>query len=119
MGGALWYSVTHPDLIAGRDGAASLVVLAAVVTLITTGFMATAGRRMIRHGPVLAVLAGGAFLPILLTGAAFVLALGGHAGTDGGGILVGMALILSICAVPLTLTTSMLYVVYARTRRTD
>lgn len=112
---ALW-SAFSTNMIVGRDGAGTLTLLAAVASLITAGFMATIGRRMMRRSYLLAVLAGCVFLPLLMNGTALLLARHHPHGTDGGGMLVGITLILSVCVLPITLATSVLYVVMARKR---
>jgi hypothetical protein len=93
-----------------------MALLAGIVALITVGFMATVGRRVMLHSSVTAVLMGCAFLPLLMNAGAFAISLSSSAGTDGGGILVFASLVLSICALPVTIATSVLYVV-ARRRR--
>ena len=107
----LWSAFSHPSTIVGQDGAGTLVVLAAVVALVTAGFMATVGRKVLARSSVIAVLMGCAFVPSLMIALAFLMARSAPDGTDGGGILVMAALVLSICAIPVTLATSVLYVV--------
>ena len=111
---ALWFTFSHPSTIIGRDGAGDLLLAAAIVALITAAFMATVGRRIMKRSPILAVLIGFAFLPFVMNALAFLLAWNGPEGADGGGILVFATLVMSICALPVTLTTSVLYVLYRR-----
>jgi hypothetical protein len=116
---ALWSTLSHPSTIAGRDGIGTLVLLAAIVALVTVGFMATVGRRVMAHNFLIAILLGGAFLPFLISALAFFAARSNPEGTDGGGILFFAVLVLSITALPVTLTTSVLYVVFRRKRFAD
>ncbi|MDD1453194.1 hypothetical protein NHF48_023315 [Sphingomonas sp. H160509] len=113
---ALWSALSHPNTIAGRDGIGTLVLLAAIVALITAGFMATAGRRVMGHSSIIAILLGAAFLPFIMNVLAFVATRSNPEGTDGGGILVFAVLVLSVSALPVTLATSVLYVVVRRKR---
>jgi hypothetical protein len=108
---ALWSVLSHPSTIDGRDGVGTLVLLAAIVALVTAGFMETVGRRVMTHSSISAILLGGAFLPGLATALAFLATRSNPEGTDGGGILIFAALVLSIGALPVTLATSVLYVV--------
>ena len=68
---------------------------------------------MLRSSTI-ATLMGCAFLPLLMNAGAFAITLSSPAGTDGGGILAFAALVLSICALPVTIATSVLYVVMQR-----
>ena len=113
---ALWSTLSHPSTIAGRDSFGTLVLLAAIVALVTVGFMATVGRRVMAHSPLIAILLGSAFLPFLMGALAFSATGSNREGTDGGGILLFAVLVLSITALPVTLTTSVLYVVFRRKR---
>ncbi len=117
MLGALWSVFSHPGTIAGRDGVGTLVLPAVIVALLTFGFMAAVGRHVMGRFPVVAVLLGCVFVPSVMNALAFLAASSDRAGTDGGGILVFAALVLSICAVPVTLATSVLYAVVWRRRR--
>ena len=108
---ALWSTFSHPDTIAGRDGAGTLALLALVVALATSGFMAMIGRRIMPYSPALAIVSGCAFVPLLMNLGAFAVALGEPAGGDGGGILMFAALALSVAALPVTLAVSITYVV--------
>jgi hypothetical protein len=108
---ALWAVFSHPSTIVGRDGAGTLALLTTVAALATAGFMATVGRRVMVHSSVIAVLLGCAFLPLLMNAFALLAAQSHPAGTDGGGILLFATLVLSICALPVTLATSLLYVI--------
>jgi hypothetical protein len=101
-------------MIVGRDGLGSLLMLAALVALITLAFMAIAGRRLMARSSVLAAVAGCAFLPLLVNVAANLIAWNQPAGTDVGGMLVFAVLVLSIAALPVTLATSLLYVLIRR-----
>lgn len=112
----LWSVFSHPSTIVGRDGVGTLVLPAVIVALITFGFMATVGRQLLGRSPFVAVLLGCAFVPLMMNALALLAASGGPAGTDGGGMLVLAALVLSICAVPVTLATSVLYAVIWRRR---
>jgi drug/metabolite transporter (DMT)-like permease len=103
--------LSHPSTIDGRDGVGTLVLLAAIVALVTAGFMETVGRRVMTHSSISAILLGGVFLPGLATALAFLATRSNPEGTDGGGILIFAALVLSIGALPVTLATSVLYVV--------
>lgn len=111
---ALWSAFQNPGTIVGRDGAPTLILLAGIAALLALGFMATAGRRLARRRPVIAALTGGAFVPLLMNTLAVVVALAQPAGTDGGGILVFAALLFSICVLPVTTATSVLYIVLRR-----
>ena len=111
---ALWSAFQNPGIIVGRDGAPTLVLLAGVAALVTLGFMVTIGQRLATRRPIIAALMGGAFVPLLMNTLAIVVALAQPAGTDGGGILVFAALLLSICVLPVTAATSVLYVVLRR-----
>ncbi len=113
---ALWSVLSHPSTIVGRDGVGTLVVPAVIVALVTFGFMATVGRQVLGRCPVVAVLLGCAFVPLMMNALAFLAMSGSPDGTDGGGMLVLVALVLSICAVPVTLATSVLYAVIWRRR---
>lgn len=113
---ALWSVFSHPSTIISRNGVGSLALPVVVLILFTLGFMATVGRRVLGRCPVAAVLLGCAFVPLMMNALAFLAASGGPAGTDGGGMLVLIALVLSICAVPITLATSVLYAVVWRRR---
>lgn len=119
MTDAFWSAISNPSMIVGRDGAGTIWLLAGFGIVITAGFMAIAGRRMMVRSRVGAVLMGGLFLPVLLTGGAFVLSLGHPSGMDGGGILFFVSLVLSICALPVTMATSVLYVILRRRRLVD
>lgn len=111
---ALWSAFSHPDTIAGRDGAGTLALLALLVALVTSGFMAMIGRRIMPYSPALAILSGCAFVPLLMNLGAFAVALAGPAGTDGGGILMFAALVLSLAALPVTFAVSITYVVFRK-----
>lgn len=111
---ALWSAFSHPSTIVGRDGAGNLLLAAAAAVLITAAFMATIGRRLMRHSPLFAILAGLAFLPLLMNALAFTMAWNSPKGTDLGGILVFATLVLSICVLPVTLATSVVYVFIRR-----
>ena len=91
-----------------------MVLLAVVMALVTAGFMATVGRRVMLRSSIIATLIGGAFLPVLMNAGAFALTVSNPARTDGGGTFVFAALVLSICALPVTIATSVLYVVMQR-----
>jgi len=116
---ALWSTLSHPSTIAGRDGIGTLVLLAAIVALVTVGFMATVGRRVMAHSSPIAILLGGASLPFLMSALAFLATRSNPEGTDGGGILFFAVLVLSITALPVTLATSVLYVVFRRKKFAD
>jgi hypothetical protein len=116
---ALCSTLSHPSTITGRDGIGILVLLAAIVALVTAGFMATVGRRVMAHNSLIAILLGGAFLPLLMNALAFLATRSNPEGTDGGGILVFAVLVLSITALPVTLATSVLYVVLRQKRFAD
>ena len=92
-------------------------MLAAFVALITLAFMATAGRRLIARSSALAVVAGCVFLPLFVNVVAFLIAWNQPAHTDVGGMLVFAVLVLSIATLPITLATSLLYVLIRRKRR--
>ncbi len=113
---AMWSMFSSPGTIFGCDGDETMILFAGIVAVITAVFMATVGRRLMLRSPVTAVLMGCAFLPLLMSAGAFAIALNHPAGTDGGGILVGASLVLSICALPVTIATSVLYVVVRRRR---
>lgn len=113
---ALWSVFSHPSTIVGRDGGGTLVLPAIIVALFTFGFMAAVGRQVMGRCPVVTVLLGCAFVPLMMNALAFLAASGGPAGTDGGGIFILAALVLSICAVPVSLATSVLYAVIWRRR---
>ena len=113
---AVWSALSHPSTIVGREGIGSLMLPAIVVALVTFGFMAAVGRHVLGRSRVVAVLLGCAFVPSMMNGLAFLAASSDRSGTDGGGILVFVALVLSICIVPVTLATSVLYVVIWRWR---
>jgi hypothetical protein len=113
---ALWWALSHPGLIAGSDGAGTLVFMAVIVVLITAGFMASIGKRVMPHSSVVAVLMGCAFVPLMMNAIAFAVALSQPSGTDGGGILIFTSLVLSICALPVTIATSLLYFFVQRRR---
>jgi hypothetical protein len=104
-------------MIVGRDGLGSSLMLAVIVALITLAFMATAGPRLMARSSALAVAAGCVFLPLFVNLAAFLIAWNQPAGTDVGGMLVFAVLVLSIAALPVTLATSLLYVLIRRKRR--
>ena len=111
---ALFFAFSHPGTIVGRDGAGDLLLMAAGVVLITAAFMAIAAIRVVRRSAMLAIVLGTTFLPLLMNALASLLAWNGPAGTDGGGMLVFATLVLSICALPITLATSILYVLVMR-----
>ena len=71
------------------------------------------------HSALIAILLGSAFLPILLSALAFLATRINPQGTDGAGILFFAALVLSVTALPVTLATSVLYVVVRRKRFAD
>lgn len=108
MSEALWSALSHPATIVGQSSGVDMWLAAAAIMAVTTLWMATVGRRMMQHSPLLAVLVGCAFLPVLTIVSAFVLVWSSPRGTDGGGMLLIGALALSICALPLTFATSML-----------
>lgn len=110
MLGTLWYAISHPGFIAGRDGLGGLVLISAVFSLTTLGFMVVLGRRLIRYSPALSVATGTAILPVLLTAMAFIAARNHPPGTDGGGMLIAASIMVSVWMVPVTLVTSLLYV---------
>lgn len=114
----LWSVFSHPSVIVGRDGGvAPLIVAAAIVIVITTAFMATLGRRIMRSSSILAVVTGGGVVPALMLAAAIALPFASPRSpepTDASGMLLAAAIVLSICAIPITLATSVLYVVLRR-----
>lgn len=113
----LWSVFSHPSVIVGRDGAAPMIVAAAILIAITIAFMASLGRRIMRYSPLLAALTGGGLVPALMLAAAIALPFGSPshaASTDASGMLLAAAIVLSICAVPITLATSVAYVVLRR-----
>lgn len=113
---ALWSALSHPSTIVGREGIGSLMLPAIIVALVTLGFMAAVGRHVLGRSRAVAVLLGCAFVPSMMNGLAFLAASSDRPGTDGGGMLVYAALVLSICTVPVTLATSVLYAVTWRWR---
>lgn len=115
MVGMLWYAISHPNLIAGRDGLGRIVLISAVIAMMTLGFMALVGRQILRYSRVLAVLAGTAILPLSLVALAFLAARNDPPGTDAGGMLIAISIVGSVWMVPVTLATSIVYVAY-RTR---
>ena len=111
---SVWSALLHPSNIVGRDGAGDLALAAVVVAFLNLALMAIAGRRIAKRSPVIAVLGGFAFLPLLINALAFLLAWNAPEGGDGEGMLVAAALVLSICALPVTLTTSLLCICIRR-----
>ena len=112
----IWSALLHPDSSTGRDGAGTLAIWAVAAALITAALFALMGRTTITRRPVLAFLAGVLFAPCLISGFAFVLGRIGPAGRDGAGILILGALVLSICALPVTFVTSALCVLIQQRR---
>lgn len=111
---ALFLALSHPRTIVGRDGAGDLLLMAVGVMLITAAFMAVAGRRIMRRATLLAVVLGAAFVPFLMIAIACLLAWNAPARTDGAGILVVATLVLAIGALPVTIATSVSYVLLMR-----
>ena len=108
---ALWFALSHPSMIVGRDGGGTMILLTAVVAGLTVGFMATIQRLVLPGRPLLASLIGCAFVPLLMNALSFLVARDQPPGSDAGGMLAVMTFVLSICVIPVTLATSVLYVV--------
>lgn len=113
---ALRTTFAHPASIVGDDGWLSLIALAVAAMLLTLLFMAVGGRRVMRRSAVLAVSTGTLCVPMLIIVAALVIESRGRTGVDGGGMLIFAAVVLAICAVPVTLLTSLAYVLVRRKR---
>jgi phosphatidylglycerophosphate synthase len=117
MGEMLWTIFSNPRTIAGPEDAPFIIAAALLVALLTLGFMAMVGKRISRLSGILAALIGTAFVPALIVLIAIILlklAPNGPPPNDGPAMLFMGLIVLAICALPVSLAASALYVVRRR-----
>lgn len=112
----IWSEFWRPSVIFNNLLSVDFILAMTVIALLTLAFMAIAGRRIMRRSSILAVIGGALFLPVLMDTLAFLLALNGPDGTDGGGMLMGLTLMLSVAILPVTLAVSLLDALFRRWR---
>lgn len=112
----IWSLLSHPGRIAGPADLPFLIPAAVIVALLTASFLATVGKRIASQSRIIAVVAGSVIVPAAILALAALFAfMPAHGTTDGTGVLVMVTIVMAICALPVSLCTSLIFV--ARHRR--
>jgi len=117
MGDVIWSIFSNPRSIAGPSDVPFIFGAALTVALLTLAFMSTLGNRIIQVSKALAMISGALFVPLLMIVIALALLWSAPSGAppnDGPGMLFMGILVLSICALPISLIASVIYVVRRR-----
>jgi hypothetical protein len=120
MGELLWSIFANPGAIAGPSDTSFVIGAGLAVVVLTVMFMVTVGRYVGRRNRILSVAAGTVFVPGLIVLTAILLlwiAPEGPRPHDASGMLFASLIILSICALPVSLITSAICIP-GRRRRT-